>query len=340
MGLLGWGPLHSAKWIGTHAVQPAGGSIPSPTLLGVSMDDDVVCSDALAWLRSLPDNYATLCVTSPPYTDARTYGVDADRKSAEWVEWIRPICVEACRVCRLVAINCCDCVRGCKYQMADLWLMADLTRLDGLALGPAPFAWVKAENEPDSMPNGQPGSGGPYYQRRDWEPIYLIARPENLPPAWTNNTAFGHAPRWAPGGATSHRNADGKRANQYLGRGKRGDAVGTTKGADGNPVFEDAYAPPAISNPGNVIRAPVGGGRMGHPLAHESEAPMSLGVAEKFVCWYCPPGGLVVDMFCGSGTTFHAAKKHGRRYAGCDLRLSQVDLTLRRLSTVAKELFA
>lgn len=100
------------------------------------------------------------------------------------------------------------------------------------------------------------------------------------------------------------------------------------------------YKPPAISNPGNVIRARVGGGHLGHPLAHESEAPMSLTVAERFVCWFCPPDGIVLDPFAGSGTTAHAAFQHGRRFVGCDLRESQVLLCERRLATVTPSLFA
>lgn len=359
-------------------------------------------SDALKWLRSLPTGYASLAVTSPPYAAARTYGIDAARKSADWVTWLRPIVVEMCRVADIVAMNVADQVIGCKYQGGDLHLITDLMRLDGIVLGPAPYAWVKAEDEPDSFPNGQPGSGGPYYQRRDWEPVYILARPENLPPKWTDNTAFGHRPRWAPGGAMSHRLTDGTRRNQWggaaesgtnrtktgeretpkkkpshvvqtkaeaerrvgnppgptrrangeqkkrLGRGGDGDPKGGPKGrrvpagstVDGETIHDDVYLPPAISNPGNVICAGVGGGRMGHPLAHEGEAPMSLGVAERFVCWFCPPDGMVIDPFCGTGTTGHAAKKHGRRFAGCDLRASQVGITARRLRSIETELFS
>ena len=94
------------------------------------------------------------------------------------------------------------------------------------------------------------------------------------------------------------------------------------------------YQQPKIANPGNVIRAPVGGGKLGHQLAHESEAPMNLAVAERFVCWFVPPGGIVADPFAGSGTTCHAAILHGRRFLGCDVRQSQVDLVARRMATV------
>ena len=70
---------------------------------------------------------------------------------------------------------------------------------------------------------------------------------------------------------------------------------------------------------------------MGHPLAHENEAPFPETLAEFFVRSFCQPGGLVLDPFCGSGTVLAVAKKHGRQAIGIDIRQSQVDLTRRRL---------
>lgn len=61
---------------------------------------------------------------------------------------------------------------------------------------------------------------------------------------------------------------------------------------------------------------------------------MPLAVAERFVRWYCPPDGVVLDPFAGSGTTCHAAFIHGRRFVGCDLRESQVELLGRRMASV------
>lgn len=97
------------------------------------------------------------------------------------------------------------------------------------------------------------------------------------------------------------------------------------------PIGRKEFLPPAISNAGNVLRVRVGGG-------HEGEAPMSLGVAERFVCWFCPPTGKVGDMFCGTSTTGHAALIHGRQFTGCDLRQSQIDISRRRLASITPAL--
>lgn len=280
------------------------------------------CADALAWLRGLPDDSVDLLFTSPPYTDARTYGVDADMTSAEWVEWIRPIVGEACRVSRCLAFfNISDQVEDCEYQNGPEWLHADLTRIDGLA-AVRPYIWHKIHPTDEDAPNGgQPGSGAKHFHRNAYEPVYGYAIRGKLPPPWSNNTAFGSPPKWVTGGKMTQRVKSGQRCNELKAKGR----LATLGSAAGQPT---------ISNPGNVIRAMVGGGHLGHPLAHDSEAPMPIALAERFVCWFCPPDGIVADCFAGSGTTIDAAVQNGRRGIGCDIRQSQIDLIERRMSTV------
>ena len=76
---------------------------------------------------------------------------------------------------------------------------------------------------------------------------------------------------------------------------------------------------------------------MGSPLAHENEAPYPNKLAEAFILSYCPPGGIVLDPFCGSGTTMAVAQKRGRRWIGIDCRESQVKLSDRRIEEVSKQ---
>jgi DNA methylase len=289
------------------------------------------CADALDWLRAKPSGWADLCVTSPPYTKARTYGIGAKRSPEQWVRWLRPIVVELCRVSRIVALNISDQTKNWRYGAADIYLIADLLRLDGLQLGPAPYAWVKP---------GVSGSGQDHYHRRNWEPVYVLARPENLPPRWSNNTAFGKPPKYGPGGEKSDRISAGTMVNQWGGKGlcdrvRRKNGRRPKKGRPSHSAASPRCAPVdgVIANPGNVI-ATGNGNQVGHKLASENEAPMNLAVAERFVRWFCPPDGLVIDPFMGSGTTAHAAVKHGRRFAGCDVRPCQVELTGRRMETV------
>jgi DNA modification methylase len=74
-------------------------------------------------------------------------------------------------------------------------------------------------------------------------------------------------------------------------------------------------------------------------LAHENEAPFPERLVEFFIRSFCPPGGIVLDCFSGSGTTAAVAAKTGRRYIGIDIRESQVALARRRLAGADKFLF-
>jgi hypothetical protein len=305
----------------------------------------IVQSDARAWLASLEDDSADLLVCSPPYEAARTYGIDFKLRGQAWVDWMVEIVTAAVpKVKGLIAIVCEGQTRKFAYSATPFLLIADLHRAGFNLRKPAAFRRI-----------GIPGSGGPDWLRNDYEPIICITRPGKLP--WSDNTACGHPPKFAPGGAMSNRHADGRRENLLAGRRlkkRMADGEGFVALADrpgtkprritsghkgGDTPNGDSYLPPVLANPGNVITCKVGGGLMGHDLAHENEAPYPLSLAEFFVRSFCPPEGLVIDPFTGSGTTGHAAVKWGRRFAGCDLRQSQVELTKRRLASVQTELF-
>lgn len=309
------------------------------------MNWTVTQADAVEWLHQLPDDRADLLFTSPPYERARTYGLDTMVGGQQWVDWlVEVVRAAAPKVKGLIAIVCEGQTRQFRYSATPFLLAADLHRAGFNLRKPPIFKRV-----------GIPGGGGPDWLRNDWEPIVCITRPGKLP--WSDNTACGHPPKWAPGGEMAHRTKNGSRVNQWgmtasigggakNGRGKitaekprpsHRRATRGSKNGDTTPMNE--YDPPALANPGNVVECIVGGDVMGHHLAHENEAPFPLTLAEFFVRSFCPPDGLVIDPFAGSGTTAHAAKKWGRAFAGCDIRESQVDLTRRRLVTVPTELF-
>lgn len=107
-----------------------------------------------------------------------------------------------------------------------------------------------------------------------------------------------------------------------------------TKRQPNGEMRDQNYDPPAIANPGNLLRTNNGGGSLGHALAHENEAPYNVDVPKFFINSHCPPGGVVLDPFSGSASTGQAALDLGRRYVGVDLRQSQCLLSRKRLATV------
>jgi hypothetical protein len=296
---------------------------------------DLRHGDCLEIMRAMPDRSVDLVFCSPPYEAARTYGIDFALRGQEWVDWSVERFVECLRVSKgLVAWVVEGQTKAFRWTATPAMLMADLHR-----------AKVKLRKPPAYKRVGIPGSGGPDWLRNDYEFI-VCASHGKLP--WSDNKACGHPPKWAPGGAPSNRLVTGDRVNRngrtasVVGRGtepktfKSGKRPHTKSRADGSDEIQ-MYSPPDIANPGNVIECKVGGGRMGHELAHENEAPFPLALAEFFVRSFCPPDGTVLDPFCGSGTTMHAASLHGRRGIGIDIRESQIELTRRRLASLQLE---
>ncbi len=62
-----------------------------------------------------------------------------------------------------------------------------------------------------------------------------------------------------------------------------------------------------------------------HPAVFPDQIPVD------FINCFCPPGGIVLDPFVGSGSTLVAAKKLGRNYVGIDISKEYCDLAEERL---------
>lgn len=65
--------------------------------------------------------------------------------------------------------------------------------------------------------------------------------------------------------------------------------------------------------------------RLGYP----TQKP--VGLMERIIRAACPPGGVVLDPFCGCGTTIDAAERLGVRWIGIDITFIAIDLIRNRL---------
>jgi len=291
------------------------------------LDNRVICGDVLEELHRLPPRSVDLIFGSPPYEDARTYGIDFNLKGQDWVDWMVEVYKASLRVCRgLVAFVVQGRTRKYQWSCTPALLMADLHR-----------AGVCVREGPYYHRSGIPGSGGPDWLRHDLEYIVSATNGGRLP--WSDNTAMGDEPKFGPGGDPTHRKKDGKRvrvsgklsgAKDDMPHASHGGRSGTLN-ADGTITRKNGsiYKPPKVANPGNVIRC--SGGHLGSKIAHENEAPFPEALAEFMIRSFCPPDGVVLDPFAGSGTTAAAAKKLGRNYVAIDVRESQIELIRRRL---------
>lgn len=259
----------------------------------------------------LADDSVDLVFGSPPYEDARLYGeLRFQLKGEDWVRWALSCYVECVRVCRgLVCWVVAGRTRQFRWSATPALLIADLHR-----------AGVKLRHPVIFHKNGAiPGGGASDWLRNDIEFIVCSSKGK-LP--WSDNTACGHPPRWAPGGEMSYRTSSGARVNMPSHR------------------KPNRYDPPARANPGNVIKVNVGGGHMGSSLAHRHVAPFPQKLADFFVQSFCPPAGFVLDPFSGSGTTGASALANGRRAICGDLASESVELTQKRLANETPALMA
>ena len=300
----------------------------------------VTAADALDFLRSLPADSVDLVMASPPYEKARSYSMGFDKAGEDWVAWMVEVFRAASACCTgLVCMVVEGQTKDYRWSAVPALLMADLHRA-GLHLRKPP-AYYRI---------GIPGSGGPDWLRNDYELCVCTARPGRLP--WSDNKAAGHPLKFKPGGDMNNRLTDGRRVKEVRATSgeqyRQGQKNGYASSEDRQRVGSHRarrqagrkYQAPDLANPGNVINCgAVGGGNIGSKLAHDNEAPYPEGLVEPFVRSFCPPDGVVADCFAGSGTTGAVSVRWGRRFVGCDVRESQVQLACRRIAGETPTLF-
>ncbi len=108
--------------------------------------------------------------------------------------------------------------------------------------------------------------------------------------------------------------------------------VGHPPGGEARIIRErdPRWLSPAGKNPGDCWEVPTKPFRKGHFAVYPEklcERPIKAG---------CPPGGIVLDPFIGSGTTAVVAKKLGRDFIGFELNPEYVKMATHRLKSLIK----
>jgi DNA modification methylase len=98
------------------------------------------------------------------------------------------------------------------------------------------------------------------------------------------------------------------------------------RGVDGARRLGSEYPTGKLARPRDVLRVLVGGGRMGDKRAYTNEAPYPEKPCDSFISACCPKARIVIEPFCGSGTTLRVAERLGCSLLRIDIRPSQVAL--------------
>lgn len=286
-----------------------------PRAGGLTKLDTIVCGDALATLRSLPDELVDCIVTSPPYFQQRDYAgskaqVGSEASPGEYVERMTAIFAQARRV--LKSTGSLWLVIGDKYldnrQLGMPWRVA-LSLMDEGWILRADVIWQK----PNAMP-----SSVKTRPTVDHEYVFFFTKS----PEYYYNADAIREPHVT---FSEHSRMKGGR-NHF---GKRGSTPEAGKNGGSNNLHDarwDQAFHPLGRNKRTVWSIPLSKYRG----AHFAVFPEQL--VKNCVLAGCPDHGVVLDPFAGSGTTLAVARQLGRRYLGIDCVKEYCQLAAARLA--------
>jgi DNA modification methylase len=302
--------------------------------------NEIVCADALAFARSLPDGCLDLCLTSPPYWKLRENG-PGQWGQEETPEAYAALLVDLFAEVRralvpkgVLLLNLGDTymnhpgggsrtmTTGNRHAVARVgrqvrrhpairtkelvgfpWMVAFALRADG---------WrIRAENI-WHKPNGVPETAKDRTTRNHEHVFHLTQHPQ----AYWDWRAVAEPARWERWG------------RQTVVKGRTGSSGAWIPERSREELLARPDA--AVKNRRSVWTVPV------RPYAGPHKAVMPLALARLCVLAGCPPGGLVLDPFMGAGTTAVAAVQTGRDYLGSELSEASVEEARRRVALEAE----
>ena len=304
----------------------------------------VIEGDARKVMSGMADGSVNCCVTSPPYWGLRDYGVEGqmgvEKTPEEYVAGMVEVMREVRRVLRddgTLWLNLGDsyaakAVEGCKRK--DLvgipWMLAFALRADGWWLR-SDIIWAKPNAMPESVRDRPKASH---------EHVFLLTKGLKY---WYDEKAVREPPMPSTlrqlrdgydGNATKDFAAAGAQnasdvkkriiAGKQRGHGRRHDGF---NGRWDNMTKEEQQALGSkLPNVWSIAPRPYKG-------AHFATMPPDL--AMLCIRAGCPPGGVVLDPFCGAGTTCMVAEQEGRNSIGVELNPEYCRIARERVESLA-----
>lgn len=281
------------------------------------------CGDSLEVLKTLPDNFANCCITSPPYYALRDYGeqgqIGQEAAPEEYIARLVSVFHEVKRVLTpdgTLWLNIADtyCGTGSKgsCKPKDLigipWLAALALRADGWYLRSS-IIWQKGNTMPESCKD-RPS--------RCYEYVFLLTKSKHYYYDWAA-IAEPIAPTTAAR-MKGQRGEHHKYAAGIPGQGK----VQKINAPRRKGTYTDEMISP-VRNKRNVWQINTVPYKGGHFAAYPPK------LVETCLLAGCPENGIVLDPFFGSGTTGKVAKSLNRRYIGIELNPAYCKLAMQRI---------
>lgn len=319
-----------------------------------SLINKVHCMDALEFLKILPSNSVDCCVTSPPYFGLRDYGVAGqiglEPTPAAYVQTLVTLFRELRRVLKdsgTFWLNLGDSYvtsqkgsggasnkqlsnagsryemnRRLTYEMPEKNLLLIPHRV---AIALQDDGWIVRQDNVWHKPNPMPESVTDRTTRAH-EYVFQFAKSARY---YYNAEAVKEpAQDWGTRDRSNgkyHNEGTGLQPHSGLKGIPKQDALGKRQYTGFNERYF-AEAQPLTRNKRSVWTIPPAQFRESHFATFPRELP------EICIKAGCPPGGLVLDMFMGSGTTADVARRLGCDYIGCELNANYMEINTRRLS--------
>jgi DNA modification methylase len=257
----------------------------------------VLRGEARRWLAEVPENCVQCTITSPPYYRQKDYGVRAqagwERTPAEYVDRLNGILVELLRV--TTPIGSCFVVIGDTYSAKTLQLIPQRLVIAAQECGWTvrnDLIWLKSDAAPD---------GAFDRWRLTHEHVLFLTKSPRGYKFRANEVRVPYSPvterRWGHG-----QRYGGRKARVVAGpRGQRFRLNKTFRLSNHGAMPRDVFELPTARS----------------KLDHYATFPMEL--VERLIRVSSDEGDVVLDPFCGTGTTGIASIRLNRRFVGIEL---------------------
>jgi DNA modification methylase len=281
-----------------------------PVTIDLPQIDTITCSDALSFLKTLPDESVNSIITSPPYYGQRDYGTDGqiglEERPEQYIEALVSVFHEARRVLRSDGtfwLNIGDGYVGATSQHREGGSQGKTSRYSRKHMNSVPTSGRGARNRtfyemgmPMKSLIGMPWRVAFALQSDGW-----ILRCDII---W-HRPASSESVKDRPTHAHEYIFMFSKRQRYYYDR--------------------TAMLSPTGANIQSVWRV------SGSPFTGAHGAPFPAELIEPIVIASCPEGGTILDPFGGSGTVGLVSRQHRRHFVLIDISAENVELARKRV---------